>query len=330
MTVPVPSPGRPFLSCDWGTSAFRLILVDGATLAARSQTETAEGIGATFFSWKHQARSAEARRSFYYSTIRTNISNMDRGAKTSLAGLPLVISGMASSSIGMVELAYKAVPFATDGSDLGVQTFKAGDDFDRDVAIISGVRTDDDVMRGEEVQLIGALAGEPQVDGERLFIFPGTHSKHVVVAGGQATGFRTFMTGEFFRLLATHSVLAEMVGPETPWSGVPPAFDEGVREGAATNLLNACFHVRSRGLLQPDSKAQAYHFLSGLLIGSELRELRGHAYRELVIVAGPAAAARYRRALQVLELPGGISTRDVGKALIQGHAQIARRLGWLG
>jgi 2-dehydro-3-deoxygalactonokinase len=304
--------------------------VDGATLAPRSEKETDEGIGATFSSWRKQARGAEERRSFYYSTIRSNISNMDRGAKTSLAGVPLVISGMASSSIGMVELPYRAMPFATDGSDLSVQTFKAGDDFDRDVAVVSGVRTDDDVMRGEEVQLIGALAGEPRAEGERLFIFPGTHSKHVVVAGGFATAFRTYMTGEFFKLLASQSVLAEMVGPETPWSGAPAAFDEGVREGAAANLLHACFHVRARGLLQPGARAQGYHYLSGLLIGSELRELRQHAYAELVIVAGPSAAARYRRALQILEAPGPISTRDVGKSLLRGHAQIARRLGWLG
>ncbi len=330
MTPPLPPPGRPFLSCDWGTSTFRLTLVDGATLAARVQTETGEGIAATFSSWRSLGRSADARRSFYYSVLRSYISNMDREAKTSLAAVPLVISGMASSSIGMVELAYKALPFATDGSDLGVQTFKAGDDFDRDVAVVSGVRSDDDVMRGEEVQLVGALAGEPAVDGERLFLFPGTHSKHVVVAGGRAIGFRTFMTGEFFKLLATQSVLAEMVGPETPWSGAPSAFDEGVREGAATNLLHACFHVRARGLLHPDTRAQSYHFLSGLLIGGELRDLGHHAYSELVIVAGAAAAARYRRALQILELTGSISTRDVGKSLVKGHGQIARRLGWLG
>lgn len=318
-----------FLSCDWGTSSLRLSLVDAQAMAVRAQVESTQGIAATFSTWKNGGHAAEARWGFYYSTIRQQLAALEKKAETPLAGVPLVVSGMASSSIGMVEVPYKIVPFATDGSDLGVQIFKPGADADRPIVVVSGVRGDDDVMRGEEVQLVGAMASEPESETERVFIFPGTHSKHVVVRGRWATRIRTYMTGEFFNFLARHSVLSEMVDADAPWTGDSSFFDEGVREGATENLLHACFQVRVKGLLRTANRAQNSHFLSGLLIGSELRECREGQAEEFVLVASTAFAARYRQALETLGVPGRVSIRSVEDALIKGHARIASGLGWI-
>jgi 2-dehydro-3-deoxygalactonokinase len=333
MTPPATLTGRHFLSCDWGTTSLRLALIDASTLAGRGQVDSTQGIAAMFSTWRVAGLGPEARWGYYYASIRQQVAALEKKLEASVAGVPLVISGMASSSIGMVELPYKVAPFATDGSDLGVRTFKAGGGLDREVAVVSGVRSDNDVMRGEEVQLVGAVAAlvaEGEVAGERVFILPGTHSKHIVVSGNRATGFKTFMTGEFFSFLARSSILAEMVDADAAWSGDTAAFDEGVREGASENLLHACFRVRVRGLQRTATRAQNSHYLSGLLIGSELGRFSDHAFAELVVVAAPALSARYRQALETLGVPGRISSRGMEEALIRGHARIAAGLGWLG
>jgi 2-dehydro-3-deoxygalactonokinase len=114
---------------------------------------------------------------------------------------------MASSTIGMADLPYKDIPFSTDGSDLKLHTIPASVSFKHSVTLISGVRTEDDVMRGEETKLIGCTVGVSNKNNH-LFIFPGTHPKHVHVKNDKATAFKTYMTGEFFDLLSTKSILS--------------------------------------------------------------------------------------------------------------------------
>src|SRR6185312_11764655 len=124
----------------------------------------------------------------------------------SLQGVPLVISGMATSSIGLREIPHRPMPFALDGSDLRVERVQFESGKFGPTLLIPGVRTEEDMMRGEEVQVIGANArGE---EGDATIILPGTHSKHVNVERGQAVTLKTFMSGEFFELLARHSILA--------------------------------------------------------------------------------------------------------------------------
>src|SRR5262245_12577368 len=101
---------------------------------------------------------------------------------------------MASSSIGMIEVPYKETQFKADGSDLKVKKIDRSKDFEHDTFIISGARTNNDVMRGEETQLAGC---KDTGDKKSLYIFPGTHSKHILVKKGIAVSFKTFMTGEF-------------------------------------------------------------------------------------------------------------------------------------
>src|SRR5207244_2961662 len=64
-----------------------------------------------------------------------------------------------------------------------------------------------DVLRGEETQIFGAL--DPSVDS--LVITPGTHSKWCRVSGGRINGFRTYMTGELFAVLKSHSILGRLM-----------------------------------------------------------------------------------------------------------------------
>src|SRR5690606_22468574 len=109
---------KRILSCDWGTSGFRLKLVDLTTSEVRAAHHADEGISAVYARWKEAGAPAAERTNFFVEVLRHHIALLERTIGESLDGLPLVISGMASSSIGLRELRYARLPFRTDGSHL--------------------------------------------------------------------------------------------------------------------------------------------------------------------------------------------------------------------
>jgi 2-dehydro-3-deoxygalactonokinase len=262
MTMHAPRSGTStrFLSCDWGTSMLRVRIVEGADLAVAASVESADGIAPVFTRWSEIRGRKPPRGGFYRSVLRERISALEEQWGGRLAGMPMVVSGMASSSIGMADIPYKRIPFAVDGSDLRTQLFDASDDFAHDMLLISGVRDTSDLMRGEEVQLVGALANDGPVAGNRLLVFPGTHSKHVVVKGTRAIAVRTYMTGELFDLVARRSVLASSVEPKGTLESrtLRRAFEDGVRVGMERNFLNALFSVRVRAVLQRSGNPRTF------------------------------------------------------------------------
>ena len=200
-----------FLSCDWGTSSFRLMLIEIAGARVIAEENSDHGIAKVFELWKQSGEPEDVRFFFYLNIIGQHIDALQKKLNSSLDGLPLVISGMACSTLGMIDLPYKELPFSTDGSDLITKLVEAGDNFKHDIIFISGAKTDSDAMRGEETQLVGCFPDEQ----EQVFIFPGTHSKHVTVKNGKTVDIKTYMTGEFFELLSVKSILSASVEKTT-------------------------------------------------------------------------------------------------------------------
>src|SRR5690606_35018513 len=119
--------------------------------------------------------------------------------------IPVVISGMATSSIGIRELPYAPLPFVCDGSSLQYDIIPHNSKFAHDVLLLSGLCSTNDVMRGEETQLLGLLNYNHST--EALFILPGTHSKHIWVSENNIISFKTYITGELFQILSDYSLL---------------------------------------------------------------------------------------------------------------------------
>src|SRR6185437_8161407 len=128
-------------------------------------------------------------------------------------GARCLISGMAGSRQGWAEAPYVACPAGPDELARHLLWIER----DR-IALVPGLsdRQGDvpDVMRGEEVQIFGAMRLAGLADG--LFVLPGTHSKWATVRGGKVMGFRTFMTGEVYGLFAQHSILARTLDANAP------------------------------------------------------------------------------------------------------------------
>jgi 2-dehydro-3-deoxygalactonokinase len=211
-----------------------------------------------------------------------------------------LISGMAGSRQGWQEAPYCPCPagFAELGQHLlWLQPGR--------IALVPGLSctsTDPlntpDVMRGEEVQIFGALqlAGRDSA----TLVLPGTHSKWVQVQGGRVTQFQTFMTGEVFALMSQHSILGKTLD-------LNGAFDEatflqGVDQSQQPgSVLHHLFAVRTLGLFDRLSATQLPSFLSGLLIGEELRNPAVSPDSPPVILIGSQALTlRYSLALQHL------------------------------
>lgn len=254
-----------FTSCDWGTSNLRIRRVEKGGVRATFRSER----GASTFSSREE----------FPDVLRAGMEEI--GARP-----PVVISGMASSSLGWRELPYATVPFRLDGSAAVVEEVAP------EIFLVSGVRAAEEILRGEETQLLGF----GQLPEEAVVILPGTHSKHCRVREGVLTGFSTFLTGELHAVLSRHSVLRHAIADGEDEA----AFGEGVVRGRESPLLEALFRVRTRQVLDHLDPVSNGAYLSGLLIGSELANVPSTG--SLVLAAAGRLGALYRRAFAVLDL----------------------------
>ncbi|MCC3151705.1 2-dehydro-3-deoxygalactonokinase [Hymenobacter sp. BT770] len=318
------NPTSTFLSCDWGTSSFRLRLVEREGLKILAEESSKEGNAATAELWKQAGQPPEQRVGFYLAIVQSHLKKLEEAVKTSLDDVPVVISGMASSTIGMEELPYKPLPFATDGSDLPAKIIEPTADFKHATLLISGVKSDDDVMRGEETQLVGCQFANTAE--QQMFLHPGTHAKHVVVQHGQAVALKTYMTGEFFSLLSKQAILAASVaeggqledGTNRQW------FEKGVQDSQQDNLLHNAFLVRTNDLFKKASKPENFFYLSGLLIGSECQDLLASLPASITLAGEPVLVAHYSEALRVLGIADKcpVTTKTAVEVTLQGQSAV--------
>ncbi len=236
------------IAVDWGTSSFRAyrLTLDGAISERRSAS-----VGIL------HVENAE-----FASTLENQIGDW------LAAGESLVLmSGMIGARQGWVEAPYCECPagYAQIASKLKEVAWS-----DRRAWIAPGVCGRDrsgvrDVMRGEEMQILGSVDAMPNRCG--LVCLPGTHSKWVEIENGMIVRFATHMTGEVFAVLKQHSILGRMMQESATDLA---AFSSGVKRAQQDGgLLHHLFGVRAQGLFGELSERQSASYLSGVLIGHE-------------------------------------------------------------
>lgn len=273
-------PDAKLIALDWGSTRLRAFLLgDGGEVLATRQSNA----GAATVS------GADA----YAGALAALVGDW----RADHPALKLLACGMVGSQYGWREAPYVRCP--ADATALAGQMLKLDDA----LSIVPGLVDDaaqPDVMRGEETQIVGALALHPELADEACLVLPGTHSKWARVRDGRVTGFATHMTGELFALLRQHSVLARLMPADGASPTAPEAFLQGVdaarEEGGLAHQL---FAVRTLGLFKQLAPEQLPDYLSGLLIGHEIAsELRGAAPGRIALVGDPALCARYVQALK--------------------------------
>ncbi len=281
--------GEHYIAGDWGTSRLRLSLCLGDRVL---ETLQGPGIGAL------REPAAEA------------LGTLIAGWRQAHGPLPILLCGMAGSRNGWREAPY--LPCPADVRALGAAALR----FEADaapVAIAPGLSCrsrlgSPDVMRGEETQIAGAIALHPGLGtGRHLLCLPGTHTKWAHLEDGQVCDFLTALTGELFALLRDGSTLmrAAHAGTEAPRASgdTQDGFERGIEHGATaggSSLLHGLFGVRSRQLLDGRSREWALSYLSGLLIGADVRGSIPlfAAPKQAVLIGDGALSDRYAYVLR--------------------------------
>lgn len=294
---------------DWGTTHRRLYALDGR---GRQLGMVADEDGAALCRGRFAQALASGLRSLQARPDRVVVSGM-AGSTVGWQVAPYV-----DSTVALTDLAHHLV--AVQDATAPVPTW-----------IVPGycIRNDlgqPDVMRGEEMQLLGALTLGHHTG---VFILPGTHSKWVELVAGRIVRLRTYMTGELFAVLSRHGTLAAAVAVAVPvWDA--SAFEEGVgaaRHGALGHQLFGC---RARVVCGDMSASSAQAYLSGLLIGSELQDVLNSPLQpvqrgRIKLIGSPDLARHYQTAAAMAGCEMEVIDADVAYRGAMAHIQAQGR-----
>jgi 2-dehydro-3-deoxygalactonokinase len=302
------------IGVDWGTTSFRAFRIarNGAVLERRSSPR---GIMAV-------------RDGRFASTLREEI-----GPWLAAGEDRVLLSGMIGSRQGWREAPY--LPCPAGAAELASALTDVPFDLAK-VRLVPGLSGADaagvaEVMRGEETQLMGAAAA---MGGAGLACLPGTHSKWARLEARRITGFTTHMTGETYAALREHTILGRMMR-DGPTGGL--AFDAGVRRSGDTGgLLHHIFGVRALTLAGQLAETDGAAYLSGILIGHELRAALagtngagtngpGTNGEVVHVIGAPDLSALYARAIS---LCGSEARCHDGEAAERGLAIIGEHAAW--
>ena len=286
------------IAVDWGTSSLRAYLMSDTGLILQ-HSEAARGL-MTIAPGGYPAVLAEA--------VGPWLAHERR----------VLICGMAGSRQGWVEAPY--LPCPARPADLALATIAVAFE-GAEVRIVPGLSDRDpdgvpEVMRGEETQLAGVL----EEDG--LVCLPGSHSKWARVAGGRIEGFTTFLSGEAFAAIRHGTILGRMMAEAPP---DPAAFARGVeRSGGHGHLLHQLFGVRALGLFGELADTASASYLSGLLIGHEVRAAMPPGARVLLV----GSATLCDLYADAIDRCGGRATIAAPDAAATGLFRISRDVPW--
>lgn len=265
------------LAADWGTTNFRLFLFDanGKVIARHTAHIGLKNLGGQSF---EQA---------LYSVMTGPFDHPD---------LPVLLAGMVGSRQGWIEAPYAQCPA---GPDAFAQGFATPPSHGVKVRIVPGLSSKNpdtgvtDVMRGEETQIVG-LMKQGLSDG--IVILPGTHSKWARIEGGKVTSFLSYMTGEMFQILKTHSILGALMADS---ADDEKSFLMGVERALEDpSILSLLFSVRTEALFGRIAPAHLSSYLSGLLIGAEIGAGKAkNGIQSVGIIGDGALITLYQRAL---------------------------------
>lgn len=214
-----------------------------------------------------------------------------------LGSLPVVMAGMVGSQQGWCNVPYKNTPICVDtlvGSTYKVELLSGSK-----AHIVPGVTCLNqfgipEVMRGEEVQLVGL---SNIVDGDFNAVLFGTHSKHVSWRDGQLKDFSTVMTGELYSILTNHSILAKGL-PSQEFN--KPAFIKGVDMSQICPLNHILFSARTLKLFEAVEEKSVFSYISGLLVGHEFT--LSDKSKKIYLVGSESLSKNYEVALSHLNI----------------------------
>lgn len=261
------------IGVDWGTTSLRAYRMDEAGLVL-DRHASGNGI-------------LNVTNGDFAGTLRAAIA-----AWLALGERRVLLSGMIGSRQGWIEAPY--LPCPAGAAEIGAALVRVPFE-GAEVLLVPGLTDADpsgtpEVMRGEETQIIGVLGATASATA----CLPGSHSKWAQVTDRRVAWFRTYFSGEAFAAMRSATILGRMMtdGPTDL-----AAFDRGLaRAGDPGHLLHHLFGVRTLGLFHRLREDESGSYLSGLLIGHEVRAALSSGATVHLIGAAPLCAL-YARAI---------------------------------
>ncbi len=291
------------IAVDWGTSNFRTFQLDadGTILARRSSPQ---GI-------------LRVEGGYFAETLRAEVKDwLAEGERH------ILLCGMIGSREGWVEAPYLPCPVGIEDLAQSVVEVPFAD---AEVRLVPGVAGTDfdgvpEVMRGEETEAMGILDA---CGGTGLVCFPGTHSKWIHLSDRRIVNLITCMTGELYGALSRNTILERTMISGSAIDDT--AFRRGIARSADSGgLLHHLFGVRTLTLMDQLKEEASASYLSGLLIGHEVRAAMPRRGTVHLVGAAPLCSLY----AQTIEACGGSATVEDEDAAARGLAAIARRLTW--
>lgn len=277
-----------FISCDWGTTNFRLRLVETSSLKVVQEHKTKQGVRRVFEKFSQQT--ILNQKDFFSNYLLAQLQEFPKEHQNHT----IVIAGMASANIGLEELPYADLPINPLKNDLFSKQISIKNDVE--VILISGVKSDAGMMRGEEIQAVG-LSDLLAPHKAGILLLPGTHSKHIVYENEMFTKLKTYMTGELFEVLSNRSILKNSVSKNNWSEKRKEAFKKGVQLGFDGHLTSNLFSIRAQHIINGAKKKNNYYVLSGMLIGEELSYLN-KTDKKVFLAASEPMLSMYELALE--------------------------------
>jgi 2-dehydro-3-deoxygalactonokinase len=299
--IPLAQQTGSFIAVDWGTTSLRAYLCNALTAPVATQKINA-GI--------------QSRHGTFETTLIDAIADLP-----AVAGAPVLMAGMIGSRQGWLEAPYVETPCTV--ARLAQHLTDVPNAMGRIVKIVPGLCDlsgfAPDVMRGEETQLLGLL--QRHAHRFETVCMPGTHCKWVQMSATDIVGFKTYMTGEVFHLLCQHSILSRLMvdgRDDEQWS----SFDQGLEiADSSGHLLNHLFSARTLGLFERMPADHIRTYLSGMLIGHEIRAAAATIRGPVALVGDRHLTSRYQRALSRLHIAHELVEEDI---IVAGLTVIAR------
>lgn len=242
---------RQFIAVDWGSTNFRAHL-----LSSRGEIldEINEPAGVTRLDRTGMADAAMQLRSRWPEPRY------------------VICSGMIGSNVGWITAPYVECPVSVEDLGHALIETRIGE---VSCQIVPGLACrggdgEPDIMRGEEVEIAGAIACYPELKiGEAILVLPGTHTKWVRLFDGVVQSFFTSMSGEVFDRLSERGLLSSVISGDAVEG---EAFDKGARRGAeaGAGLGRLLFSVRAQSVRDSISTDDAASQARGALIGAEI------------------------------------------------------------
>ncbi|KMT66813.1 2-dehydro-3-deoxygalactonokinase [Catenovulum maritimum] len=276
-----------YLIIDWGTTNFRAFLMNDKDSLIDS-TQQNKGL-------------LSVQDNQFAETLHSILSDW----LNEFEHLPIYMAGMVGSLNGWVSLDYVETPAAP--ALIQQLSYQFITDWGAAACIFPGVkhvkdRTQADVMRGEELQVFGLA--KLKLASNFIAILPGTHSKHISFEQDKIKSVKTFMTGELFSIITQHSLLGKNLPKQKASDAV---FRQGVEQSQSGQLTNLLFLARTHLLFDNIADMHIEEFISGLLIGYELK---GLTQSQITIVGGKGLCQRYLLACNLLGIAADYANGD--------------------